>query len=80
MEESIKEIGLWANLMDLDFSRGQMDKNIKDSMLMGKKKAKEPLLGLMAKFIEGVGSKVNNMEKVKLFLTEHLQPENGNME
>ena len=65
MVESIKEIGLWDNLMGLESLLGPTVKSIKDNMYMVKNKVKALLLGQMAKFIVEDGIKVNSMEMVK---------------
>ena len=65
MVESIKEIGLWDNLMGLESLLGPTVKSIKDNMYTVKNKVKALLLGQMAKFIVEDGIKVNSMEMVK---------------
>lgn len=80
MEDIIKEVGLWENLMDMEFLHGLMVRNIKEITNTDKNMVKEHLLGLMVKSIKEDGNKENNMERDKFILEEHLQRQFGDRE
>jgi hypothetical protein len=65
MVECIKEIGLWVNLMGMEYLLGQTIKSIKGNMYMARKREKALSLGQMGRFIVEDGIKANNTEKAK---------------
>lgn len=79
MEDNTKVIGLWDNVMDLEFLLGQMDKNTKDNMCTDRSRVMEFLLGQMEKYIKEDGFMENSMEKVKLVLKGLVRVEYGKM-
>jgi hypothetical protein len=79
--ELSKAIGLTTSCMVEVFLRGQMGKNMKESMLTTKSKVLDAFIGQTDVFIEVNGLKANSMAKVNILIKMvKREKANGKME